>query len=359
MKPPLPRRQFLKTASLAGIGYGADRIAAVAQALSPKPIAPAASHLPEGFGLAAKYPGDRGIERDPHVLLAEGFETGSITEVAKRWDEVSNKNRRVLALSDDVPPDSAGRHSLQVTATLGENTGGHLYKLLPRGVDTAFARFYVKFAADAGYIHHFVWLGGHRPPTRWPNPRAGTRPRGDERVSVGIEPHGVSGRYPPPGVWSFYNYWHEMKISADGKYWGNALRPATPAVVPRDRWQCVEIMLKLNSSPDASDGELALWLDGRLTAHFAKGVRRGPWTGMGFTLVERDGEPFEGFRWRTDHRLKINYFWLEHYVTEQAARQNRVSNPNPVNRVWFDHVVVSTAYVGPIAKAGAENRDKN
>jgi hypothetical protein len=302
--------------------------------------------LPEGFGLAANHPAGAGIARDPRVLWAEDFETGSVADIGKRWDEVSNKNGRVFALSSDVPS-GGGKRSLQMTATLGENTGGHLYKLLPRSVDTAFARFYVKFAADAGYIHHFVWLGGHQPPTRWPNPRAGTRPRGDERVSIGIEPHGAYGRYPPPGAWTFYNYWHEMKISADGKYWGNALRPTAPALAPRDRWQCVEIMLKLNSAPDAPDGELALWLDGKLTAHFVKGAPRGPWTGMGFTLLDRGGDAFEGFRWRTDGALKINYFWLEHYVTESAARQNKVTNPNPVNRVWFDDVVVSTAYVGP------------
>jgi len=37
-------------------------------------------------------------------------------------------------------------------------------------------------------------------------------------------------------------------------------------------------------------------------------------------------------------------------VTENAARQNRVAQPNPINRVWFDDVVVSTEYVGPIQK---------
>ena len=284
--------------------------------------------LPEGTGLAAKYPGDVGIARDPNVLFAENFETGSIQQIAKRWGDISNKDDKVIALSDDVPSASAGRRSLQMTATLGENTGGHLYKRLSSGVDAAFARFYVKFAPDADYIHHFVHLGGYNPPTRWPQGGAGTRPRGDDRITAGIEPVGVYGRYPAPGVWNFYCYWHEMKISADGRYWGNGLRPARPAPVPRDRWQCVEIMLELNSTPDQPDGQLALWLDGELTAHFAKGVRRGRWTGMGFSLLEQGGEPFEGFRWRNGSQLKINFFWLLHYVTERSAQQNRVANPN-------------------------------
>ena len=139
-----------------------------------------------------------------------------------------------------------------------------------------------------------------------------------------------------------------MKGSADGKYWGNSLTPAQPTLVPRDRWQCVEVMLQCNSAPDKSDGELALWLDGKPVIHIGPGARRSRWTGMGFSLVEQGGEPFEGFRWRTNDQLKINFLWLLHYVTELAGRQNHVAKPNPINRVWFDDIVVGTEYVGPI-----------
>jgi hypothetical protein len=288
------------------------------------------------------------IARDPHVIFEEDFETGSLADLARRWSDVSNAGGKVLAFSADVPPGSAGRRSLQMTATLGQNTGGHLYCRLPRAADTVFARFYVKFAPDAEYIHHFVTLGGYHPATTYPQGGAGERPRGDDRVTAGIEPHGDYGRYAPPGVWSFYTYWHEMKISADGKYWGNAIRPAAPASVPRGRWQCVEVMLKLNSAPEKADGELALWLDGKPAMRVARGTPRGPWSGMGFPVLAQGGEPFEGFRWRTSPDLKINFFWLLHYVTENAARQNRRSKPNPINRVWFDDIVVSTAYVGPL-----------
>jgi hypothetical protein len=299
-------------------------------------------------GLAAKYPGDAGIAGDARVLLAEDFETGTLADLAKRWDDVSNKDGKVMAFSDEVPPGSRGKRSLQITATVGENTGGHLYRRLPRGAQTVYGRFYVKFAADAQYIHHFVTLGGYQPPTRWPQGGAGERPHGEERVTVGIEPTGDYGRFPAPGIWNFYAYWHEMKVSADGRYWGNSLRPPTPAPAPRGRWQCVELMLKLNSAPDQRDGELALWLDGKPVAHLARGVRRGQWTGMGFALVKDGGEPFEGFCWRTSTDLEVNFFWLLHYVTQNAARQNNVPIPKQANTVWFDDIVVSTAYVGPL-----------
>ncbi|MHC4396318.1 MAG: carbon-nitrogen hydrolase family protein [Planctomycetota bacterium] len=298
--------------------------------------------------LADKYPGDKGIENDPDVLFTENFETGTIAEICKRWDAFKNKDGKVMALSDDIPAGSAGTRSLQMTGTLGENSGGDLYTRFP-SQDKAFLRFYTKFAADHAYEHHFVGFGGHNPPSRWPDPKAGTRPNGDDRIHVMIDPIGVRGKYPPPGIWSLYTYWPEMKISADGNYWGNCLNPAEPAIVARDKWICVELMVKMNSAPDKADGELTLWIDGEQVAHFIKGVKRGLWSGMGFDLVKEGGQPFEGLRLRTDNALKINYLWLEHYVDEGAQRQNRVKNPNKVNRVWFDNIVVARKYIGPIA----------
>jgi hypothetical protein len=302
--------------------------------------------LPEGAGLAAKYPRDRGLARDAAVLLAEDFESGELSDLEKRWTEVSNKDGKVLAFDADQPATSGGRRALRIASTLGENTGGHLYTPLKRGLERAFARFYVKFAADAQPVHHFVHFGGYHPVSRWPQGGAGDRPRGDDRFTVGIEPYASRGKFPAPGAWHFYAYWSEMKVSAGGKYWGNAMPPIVPAPVPRERWQCVEVMVKCNSTPEKADGELALWLDGKLTNHLAPGTRRGPWTGMGFQPLSEGGEPFEGFRWRSHPELKVNFFWLLFYVTELAGRQAGTT-PNPVNRVWFDDIVVASEYIGP------------
>ncbi len=307
-----------------------------------------AAELPAGFGLSAKHPRDAGIDRDPAVIFAEDFEEGSLEEITRRWTEVSNHDGKVIALSSEQPTASGGKQSLQLTSTLGENTGGHLYRRLAREVDTLFARFYVRFGDDAQHVHHFVQMGGFRPATNWPQGGAGERPRGDERFTVGIEPYGFHGKYPAPGAWNFYAYWSEMKVSARGKFWGQSIPPVEPALVPRERWQCVEVMLKCNSAPDKADGELALWLDGKLTSHVLAGTPRGEWTGGGFQPLAEGGTPFEGFRWRSHPDLKVNFFWLLFYVTENAARQNGTKD-SPVNRVWFDDIVLATEYVGPTA----------
>jgi hypothetical protein len=303
--------------------------------------------LPEGHGISAKYPGDSGIAEDPAVLFAEDFESGDLEAVGRRWDHVNNKDGKVFELRRDAPPASAGKHSLQMTATLGVNEGGHLYTRF-RGVDTAFLRFYVKFAEDADYLSHFVILGGYNPPTTHPEGKAGLRPEGNARAHTGIEPMGDPGHYPPPGIWHFYSYWQDMRTYPDGKCWGNRQNPDHPVPAVRGAWQCVEIMMKMNSAPEEYDGELALWIDGKLEAHFVRGAPGGPWTGRGFHLLKSGGEPFEGFRWRNTSDLKINFLWLEHYVSGRSAQREGPEKPNPMNRASFDDVVVSTEYIGPI-----------
>ena len=168
----------------------------IALAVCSSPMAAEDSPLGEEAGLAAKYAGDVGIESDPAVLFVESFEQGGVANLENRWNSVSDKGERVISFADDSPNLASGKRCLQLTATIPENEGGHLYKKLPREVDQAFARFYVKFPEDAGYIHHFVHFGGYRPATDWPQGGAGQKPAGDERMTVGIEPLGENGEGP-------------------------------------------------------------------------------------------------------------------------------------------------------------------
>jgi len=56
--------------------------------------------------------------------------------------------------------------------------------------------------------------------------------------------------------------------------------------------------------------------------------------------VAAGGEPFEGFRWRTDEALKVNFVWAYLYITK--------SPPGHESKVWFDHIVVAKEYIGPL-----------
>jgi hypothetical protein len=289
-------------------------------------------------GLAARYPGDRGIEKDPAVIFTENFEESSLDAVASRWESVQDKE--IMSLSADVPSASVGARSLLMSHVGGQGNGGNLYRRLMPGYDKLYVRFYVKFDPDCFPIHHFVHVGGYNPPTRWPQGGAGIRPQGDDRFTTGIEPYGKEWR------WDFYSYWMGMRSSPDNKSWGHDFINDPALKVNRGRWTCVELMMKMNDPATESNGEQALWIDGQpwkrggqTISHLGKGSPKGKWVWDSW-LPDPRGEPFEGFRWRTTAELKLNFLWLLLYITDAP--------PGHISRVWFDDIVVAREYIGPV-----------
>ena len=318
---------------------------------------PPKASLPEGpTGIASRFPGDKGIEADPDVVFVENFDAKDLNAVLGRWEDVKSKENMVL--SPDVPKNSGDGKSLQLTH-VGENgSGGHLYRRLAKGHERLFFRFHVKLDPKCNTVHHFVHWGGYQPPTRWPQGGAGERPKGDERFTIGIEPHG--NRW----VWDYYAYWMEMRGSPPkGKTWGNSLIRNDALAVKRGHWTCLESMVKLNDAGD-TNGELALWIDGKLVSHLGKGFPKGLWIFDKFTpgrggegirwddraggprrfKVPQGGVPFEGLRWRKSDKLKLNFIWMLLYITKAPKGH--------FSRVWFDNIVVAKQYIGPIAPRG-------
>ncbi len=290
----------------------------------------ARSKLPRGKGLASAFRSDRDIASHEAVIFAEDFESGRIEAKhnGPRWDSARNRDT-VLSLVDPAEPKGEphvlGAKALQVRATLGENTGGGLTKWF-ESAPTLFFRFYVKFDPTCDYVHHFATLRANkslRGKDRWSGfGGAGLKPQGDERFSTALEPWGDWGRRPPPGRWNFYTYWHEMEPSRDGKYWGNAFRPAEQKDIRRGEWICAEFMLRHNT-PGKADGEQAFWIDGEL---------RGHWSGI---------------CWRRSPTLWANAFTLEAYITDRWTK-------NRNNTVYFDNVVIAREYIGPAGTGRAK-----
>lgn len=273
------------------------------------------STLPQGPGLAAHFKADSGISANKAVIFADDFESG---ELGARWDEQSSAGKKSLSFA--LPGDrGCGTRCLRVEARLGENQGGGLTKWF-EPADPVFVRFYVRFDEGCDYVHHFVTLRankGLRGGDKWSGfGGAGLRPSGDERFSTALEPWGNWGKWPAPGKWNFYSYWHQMQVSPDGKYWGNSFLPQPQADIPKGRWICAEFMLKHNT-PGQPDGEQAFWIDGRLLGHW------------------RD------INWRKTDVLKANALTLESYVTDRWTS-------NPTNIVYFDNLVIAREYIGPV-----------
>ena len=301
--------------------------------------------LPEGdTGIASKYPGDVGIGDDPDVIYATGFEDGTPGAL--------KKNRAGVVILNAPEIARTGKGCARITAIRGKDTGGDLIYTWEPASDQCFARVYVKFHKDTVTPHHFIGMGGRGPNYEWGG-GAGFRPKGDSRFGATIEPPNLDK---PDSGWHFYNYWHEMHSwqtphgAADGRpnaFYGNNFRPDNQRpFVGREKWICVEWMVKVNTIGE-HDGELAFWIDGKKVGHWGPGFPVGSWIRDRFVTSgswNKDPKPFEGFDWRTDERLKVNRLWLQWYVSDRVTEGGKTDT----NIVYFDDLVVAKKYIGPI-----------
>jgi len=307
------------------------------------------------YGIAGKYPYDNGLKNDPSVVFSENFEEGSIDQMLVNWP--SFKGKATMSLSPDKPVYSSGNLSLYVS-------GGwmDMYRQLLPGYDTLYVRYYSKLDPSCTVVHHWPWMGGHNPPTFGPDPRAGVPPSivgnvcyndntGEQRTDLtncGPSPWYVTGntinRF-STGVepasfarWDFYSYWPTMPQSNDGKYWGVGFGNGLTVPVNKGQWICIEFMVKLNNPASSKNGEQAFWINGEKKLHLGPGFPMGRYyNGFWYNNDCRSAcVPFEGIQWRTTMDLKINYFWLEHFVDTDLGCEG-----------WFDDLVISKKYIGP------------
>ena len=294
---------------------------------------------PPAGGLATLYPGDVGIETHPDVVFVEKFEEATLTDLLNQWTD--NLNGAAMAFSPDVPPGSPGSRSLSIPwVGGGVSDGGNLYKQLSPGVDdTLYVRYYIKYPTSGQYQHEGIWMGGYNPPLAFPNPQAGVRPTGSDRFLAAAEQSDDLTHF------DHYDYWMDMRVSPDGKYWGNTLLNDPTVRIPTGQWACVEHMVKLNNPVTAFNGEHAIWINGVEVSHLGPGFPNGFWTWGNFTQ-DPSGSPFDGFRWRSTTNLKLNWIWLMVYAPNDPA--------GFTGTIKYDHVVAAKSYVGCLVAAASD-----
>jgi hypothetical protein len=138
-----------------------------------------------------------------------------------------------------------------------------------------------------------------------------------------------------------YIYWGDMKSWNGGSScYGNTMvnGSTTAQNVAWDQWICVEIMVKLNNPVTAYNGELRIWQNGIEVGYWGPGFPNGYWT-KGSWFNNTTDPAFQGFRWRTDANLNINWLRFEFYHDDPNA---------PSSYIKFDHFVMATKYIGPI-----------
>ncbi len=285
--------------------------------------------LPEGTGLAAKYPGDAGIASDPAVVFADDFEeledplidTSPHEQAGRRWDGAWG----MLRITRDPEHVHCGRQALEVTHNSVQPRSHGLEKDLQPGADTLFLRYYMKFHPDFPILHHTgMAINGF--PTGLPSGEStGVRPNGRNHFTVVLDA-AAHGDCPPPGCLELGCYHMDQ-----GRKWGDLLFPdgeihparnkwlltedfvPRPLVVPeRGKWCCYELMVKVNT-PGERDGRVAFWVEGKLCADFGN------------------------LRLRSTPLMTANRINLVTYSSRLQANTT----------LWYDDIVAATEYVGP------------
>lgn len=310
----------------------AGTVEAVGQTTAPAAL----PRLPEGdAGIAAKYPGDAGIERDPAVLLHDGFEEcAKPADLHKKWNVVAHEaNMRIAEEPANV---HHGKRAVEFANPVQrEGLSIELRQAIKNEQDVVFLRFYAKF--EEGYDHPrgSSHNGGMISSHYYPNGRAtpGFPADGRDKFLVNFETE--RGASPSPGALNIYVYHPEQggsfgdHIYPTGKVVASIKRSPAPEpisfgphFVPRpdfipelDRWHCYEYMVKANT-PGQRDGRVALWVDGKLIADFPN------------------------FRLRDVESLKIDFFGIGLYLRPNFRE----------NKKLFDDVVAATSYIGPIVE---------
>ena len=287
---------------------------------------------PSPRGLAAKYPADAGIAKDPAVIFAADFEswTQEGTQPPKgAW--TVRKHKR--SLTRVVP--GRGGHVLAIACWQdgkGSSAGGVSRKLgnynhrnegLGDGHDELYVRYTIRFDdAYEAVRNHGANLGGRdvtRGGSAWVG-MAGIRDVASRGYFYsGLQPRGTRGsRELEMGFYSYH-------LDKRGP-WGENYDVQRRCPIAVGAWHCVERHLKLNSverskaDPANRDGVEELWVDGQLS------IRK----------------PDVRFR-RVPH-LRITLFSLETYYHGLPAKYTR---EKPI-KVYVDNVVIARKYVGPI-----------
>ena len=299
-------------------------------ALGQEPAAPPLAPLPEGnTGIASKYLGDVGIDKDSAVVFHDDFESGNL----HKWDNYYQAS--CTRFTEEPANVHSGKKALEFTVPKQDaELSNGVEKRFNPGYDILFVRYYSKFEKDfdqIGSSHNGAYISSHYKSNGQSTP--GIPADGHNKFLVGMENWRGETATRSPGELNFYCYHPEQRSQ-----WGDHFFPSgkvlpydnklgnrntfganfskRPEFIPElDRWYCYEFMVKANT-PGQRDGRVACWIDGKLTADIPN------------------------LRLRDVDTLKIDECSLALHIKQNTLRENKK---------WYDDVVMATAYIGPMA----------
>jgi hypothetical protein len=282
--------------------------------------------LPEGdSGIAARYPGDKGILSDAGVLFFDDFESySSASQLTTKWDQLFHAANFRIAVEDGNY--HSGAKALEITVPAGTaEVANELRKTLSPSRDAIFIRAYTMWHPQnsvVGSSHN-----GLHASASYCCP--GVPSDGRNKFTVSSDVFRLDQSVPNPGQTTVYIY-HPEQRSQWGDYWypdGRVIPfdsvrgdfgpefVSRPNFVPKlGQWYSWELMVKANT-PGKRDGRVAIWVDGALVADW------------------------QNVRLRDVSDLKIDLVSIDLHANAPRSL--------PL-RKYYDNVVVATSYIGPI-----------
>ncbi len=279
------------------------------------PALPMAGDAPARAGIAAATSGDRGLERDPEVLLVERFEDEDWND---GWTDYSagSKVDLVAGGGDDgfVPLDGK---ALKVTVARGKLLGLSAHRRLAARGEAEPEEMHFRYALRLGESWDPVRSGGKLPGFAGTYRRAGWGGRradgsnGWSARGAFFQLRTAAGAHAQRrGIGS---YVYHVGMEDYGSNWGWNQGPT--GMLEKNRWYSVEQQVRMNT-PGRADGILRAWIDGQLV--FEK-----------TDLHLRDLPD-----------LRIESLWLNiyHGGTTPAAQDMSL---------YIDNLVIARRYIGP------------
>jgi hypothetical protein len=285
--------------------------------------------LPEGnAGLAARHPGDAGIEKEAAVVFHADFEDcDTAADLPKQWNVIYNGEH--MRITEEPANVNGGRRALEITMPQQEKSlSVDVGVDLTGRYDVLFLRFYTKFEEGFAVPRTAMHNGGSMSAGYYPGGKATPGVRADGRNKFLASFETSAWRERSPGPLMVYLYHPEQHDRYGDQMFPTGYIIPKPEIshnfgphfVPRPdfipelgRWYCFEYMLKANT-PGERDGRVACWVDGKLIADFPN------------------------LRLRDIGSLKIDRFSIGLYIGDNRLRENKK---------WYDDVVVATSYIGP------------
>ena len=270
-------------------------------------------------GIAASYPGDKGIQDDSNVVFATNFES-------PKWNNEWTYAGEIKVI-DTVAADAERKFEplagKALRVRIAEGSTGALNTLFKFQKETGdepeeiYFRYYLRLANDWNQTLQggkLPGISGTYGIAGW----GGRKSNGSNGWSArGLFKLTLPAGNPLAGTTPIGTYCYHADM--EGYYgtnwvWQNGYR----GFLENNRWYSIEQYLKLNT-PGKKDGILRAWVDGRLA--FEK----------------------SDIRFRHVDRLKIEQVWMNVY--------HGGTKPSPYDQhVFIDNVVIAKKYIGPMSQ---------